>query len=133
MTRVLPLFCTALVVTLVGFLTPSKSYVAVFDEELGRLSEPVQRSDALILELKDCLDSLISQVPARQRVAIVTQNERIDRELHVALGATGRVPSLYATSDWIIREVGDDFDSASDHGSVIECQGNRFVSEWRRD
>jgi ABC-type cobalamin/Fe3+-siderophores transport system ATPase subunit len=133
MRRMLPLLCMTLVVALVGFLTPSKSYVAVADEELGRLSEPVQRTDVLIQELKDCLDSLISQVPARKRVAIVTQNERVERELHVALGATGRAPSLFATSDWIVREVGDDFGSASGDRTIIECQGNRFVAEARRD
>lgn len=136
-TRFLSLACVAAVVGLTSWLAPSKSYISVVNEELARLRKPIARADALIMDLGVCLESLVDQIPAGQRVAIIAPSERIDRELHVALGAMGRVPSLLATSDWVIRELENNTDSTSPQGDVatgtLECQGYAFVTEKRRD
>lgn len=120
-----------------GWLAPSKSYISVVNEELARLRQPIARADALIMDLGACLASLVGQIPIGQRVAIVTPSERIDRELHVALSAMGRVPSLLATSDRVIRELKSNTGSTSPQDEVpigaLECQGYAFITEKRRD
>ena len=136
-TRLLSLACVAVIVGLANWLAPSKSYIAVMGEEWTRHFEPIARTDALIMDLGVCLESLVDQIPPGQRVAIVAPSEQIDRELHVALGAMGRVPSLFATSDWVIRELENNTGSTSPQGDVAtgtrECQGYAFVTEKRRD
>ena len=136
-TRFLSLACVAAVVGLLSWLAPSKSYISVVNEELARLREPIARADLLILDLGACLESLVDQIPIGQRVAIVAPSKRIDRELHVALGAMGRVPSLLATSDWVIRELKSNTGSTSPHGAVaietLECHGHVFITQERRD
>jgi hypothetical protein len=136
-TRLLSLACVAAVVGLSSWLAPSKSYISIVNEELTRLRGPIARADALIMDLGVCLESLVDQIPTGQRVAIIAPNERIDRELHVALGAMGRVPSLLATSDWVIRELESNTGSTSPQDeaatATLECQGYAFITEKRRD
>ena len=134
--RFLSLACVAAVVGLSNWLAPSKSYVAVVGEELTRLREPIAREDALIMDLGACLESLVEQIPIGQRVAIVAPSEQIDRELHVTLGAMGRVPSLLATSDWVIEELEDNGATNFPRGEAatgrVECQGHILITEKRR-
>ena len=135
-TKFLSLACVAAVIGLSSWLAPSKSYIAVVGEESTRLVEPIAREDALIMNLGACLESLVAQIPIGQRVTIVAPSERIDRELHVALGAMGRVPSLLATSDWVIQELRDGIGSTSPRGEVatetLECHGHVLITEERR-
>ena len=116
---------------LTGLLSPSTSYLAVVDEEVSRLLGPLKREDLMVFELESCLASLIDLIPPDQRVAIVTRNRTIDRELHIALGATGRVPSLFATSDWVIRELDEQSRTSKDIRAVVKCQGFTFTAEKR--
>jgi hypothetical protein len=136
-TRLLSLACVAVIVGLANWLAPSKSYIAVMGEEWTRHFEPIARTDALIMDLGVCLESLVDQIPPGQRVAIVAPSEQIDRELHVALGAMGRVPSLFATSDWVVQELKDVIGSTFPRGEVttetIECHGHVLITEERRD
>lgn len=116
-----------LVVPVVDSVTESASILSVVKTELRRLNSGPPRADIALLDFEYCIHGVLASTPTRSRVAIVSSSALLEREVHIALGALGRVPSQFAKAQWVVadREVGDALHISNK--IVAECGGISFV------